>query len=620
MADLINNKIDNFKEDFSNNSFNKTGGLYGERRGADWPQEAPIKLASPKSTDPKHVKGFLPPDFISPRDKDDNYADAAKLSEFKILDWRGHLLETDPDYDIDIMNFGVALNHNQQNALGKMKLSGNKGFIKQPEQLSEQSGNPATNPYSIRDVYNIFDDTSTDYFKHGIYIDRQSLNDENGITPPKYDTPEENTDPVIFGFELEIDVIGSPLFNGAIDDFIALFPPNSELGSKKEVYEDFKKQFAKLFKTNALIDGATNSNGGHLLSDTGTSNINTIANSPSDHPTYGKAAYMSYYLKKVGGLKNLSESNGSGSFKYLTDYRKDVMTLTFNEDVTLTLGTLASLYKLLYWSKPNGKSLIPENLLRFNCKIVVSELRNYNRVKTSGAQVDIIRDNLSRYVYSLNECQFFFNTRPHGDSIDRTATPVYTDYEISFDYKYSTTKFERWNPNTSTSLSYNNGAMWDFKGEQSDFYKFKDPLQYNDFLIKKYITSNSDSARDVARDAQAEEDRAKQEEEDKLKVDKDSSDFEKFKTLSKKAGEQIGKNIEKLAKQAVNQAIQNKVNQGTALINQSLNKALNAVAGTRGIKPPTNVYNDNTTLFSRFFYDVRGSLADFAGNGITGLI
>jgi hypothetical protein len=79
---------------------------------------------------------------------------------------------------------------------------------------------------------------------------------------------------------------------------------------------------------------------------------------------------MNYYLKKVAGLKNLSESNTGDTKKYLVDYRKDLITLDFNEDVTLSIGTLAHLYKLLYWSKPNGKSIIPENLLRFNCDII----------------------------------------------------------------------------------------------------------------------------------------------------------------------------------------------------------------------------------------------------------
>jgi hypothetical protein len=59
---------------------------------------------------------------------------------------------------------------------------------------------------------------------------------------------------------------------------------------------------------------------------------------------------MNYYLKKVAGLKNLSESNTGDTKKYLVDYRKDLITLDFNEDVTLSIGYW-HLYKLLYWSK-----------------------------------------------------------------------------------------------------------------------------------------------------------------------------------------------------------------------------------------------------------------------------
>ena len=52
-------------------------------------------------------------------------------------------------------------------------------------------------------------------------------------------------------------------------------------------------------------------------------------------------------------------------------------------------------------------------------------------------------------------------------------------------------------------------------------------------------------------------------------------------------------------------------------------KVLNAVAGTQGIKPPTNVYDNggsNGIQNPRFFYDVRGQLADFAGDSISGIL
>ena len=53
---------------------------------------------------------------------------------------------------------------------------------------------------------------------------------------------------------------------------------------------------------------------------------------------------MAYYLTKVDGLDLLSENNTASTKKYLTDYRKDVIKLTFNEDVSSSIGTLANLY------------------------------------------------------------------------------------------------------------------------------------------------------------------------------------------------------------------------------------------------------------------------------------
>ena len=116
----------------------------------------------------------------------------------------------------------------------------------------------------------------------------------------------------------------------------------------------------------------------------------------------GRKAYMSYYLKKIGGLELLLESNQPTKKKYLVDYRNDVLKLTFSEDVSSSMGTLAHLYKLLYWSKANGKNIVPENLLRFNCDIIISEVRNLNRVRKAidTNNLEVIKDNVSRQVYS----------------------------------------------------------------------------------------------------------------------------------------------------------------------------------------------------------------------------
>jgi hypothetical protein len=56
----------------------------------------------------------------------------------------------------------------------------------------------------------------------------------------------------MFGFEIVIDSVSSPLLNGSITDFNN-YSNISEVASKIPVYEDFKQQFVKFFKTNSTV-------------------------------------------------------------------------------------------------------------------------------------------------------------------------------------------------------------------------------------------------------------------------------------------------------------------------------------------------------------------------------
>jgi hypothetical protein len=583
----------NALERASNQLYNSTGGILGRqfRLSKPWPQSLP------------NSKGFLPPSDISPTGVNDPNIDSSKLG--KIKDWRGNLLDVDPNSDNYLKGFKTS------DLIEKFELS--SIFPKTDSELNMSNGIISNDfsPYSIRDIYKIFNDTSTDYFKHGIFIERQNMNDKSGVL---YSTPEENNDPVIFGFDLIIDVEKSPLLNGSIDNFLNQFDSIEEINSKKKVYSDFKIQFIKLFKTQTNINiDTTNS---FLLKNTGRDNINTISKSDqNDSISFGKKAYMSYYLQKIDGLKSLTESNGPDSFKYLVDYRKDKITLHFLEDVSLTMGTLSSLYKLLYWSKPNGKGIIPENLLRFDCKIIVSELRNFNRVKASNSRVDVVKDNLSRYVYELNECQFFFDSRPHEDSIDISKTTNYSDYSVSFDYKFSSSIYEKWNPTISRYQSYNDGGMWNSNGDQSIIFDNNGSKIFGngydrDFLIKNYTKSTGDVPT-TNESEQTPQQRSK-------------TNFEKFKESSKRSSLKLANNIKNITLNQARSQLQLVVNTQVALLNKSLNKVLNTVAGTRGIKPPLNVYTDSVNRLgqtnNRIFYDIRGELANFAGDSLSNIL
>jgi hypothetical protein len=393
--------------------------------------------------------GFLPPLLIPPnkdfKEPNNPTIIGRKLINYEYVDWMGQKITENGLIPIDT----------------RARFEESKNLPKTRDELK-------ISPYSTRDNYLIFNDAGTDYFKHGLQILNNLTpieNPMNGASDLRLsqfkNTPFENNDPIVFGFEIVIDGISSPLLNGSVSDFLNNYKMISEIKSKIPVYEDFKQQFIKFFKTVGTI---TINNEQVNLSKTKTGYSNS--ESPKTLFQSGRQAYMSHYLKKVEGLNLLTESNTSGTKKYLVKYGEDLIKLDFSEDVSMSLGTLAHLYKLMYWSRPNGKSLVPENLLRFNCDIIVSEVRNFNRVRKAidSNDLEVIKDNLSRYVYSLKECQFYFNSMPHPTGIDLSEAPKTHDVTtLEFDFKYSTVKFEKFMEGSNgfgQYVGYDGGAIW----------------------------------------------------------------------------------------------------------------------------------------------------------------
>ena len=538
-------------------------------------------------------------------------------------------------------------------------------------------------PYSKRDTLLRFNDSSTDYFSHNLQIagktqiqskdnDRYAFTNSNKTKSIRLDNFKEsdfeNQDPVIYGFQIIIDAVSSPLLNGSIEDFLNGYGYVSELQARKPVYEDFKKQFIKLFKTKGKVKFNTEFNSGAtLMSDSNTKNndLNFYANSDKQSSDGmrrgGKVAYLSHYLQKIDGLSKLIESNTTTEYKYLVDYGKDVIKLSFNEDVSGTLSALTHLYKLLYWSKPNGKNMIPENILRFNCDIIVSECRNFNRVRkaidasnsTTGS-LQIIKDNVSRTIYSLKECQFYFDKMPHDDTIDMGDIKPYGMLEVNFDYKYSTSKFEKWVADPvkfGTYIGYNNGAIWKIgnKGtrgatQSNGISDASNPLFYtkdtntlgengvNTALILEDYSIVKDSettkyssvvATDVNgvvtnQSTETKGDDATDDQQSPGSVEKSKdtniSGLDKFKENSKKAAKKAAKKVANFAVKEINQQITTR----TALLNNTLNKIRNSL-GLGGLPTePKNIYPKPyaPTSFGIFF-DVRNELFNFIGEDVS---
>ena len=220
-----------------------------------WPNATPVGQPS----------GFLPPLSLTTNTiVNSNQINKKSPGGYKFKDWRGHLLDVHSSSDAYL---------NQSTLKSKFKKSNIDGID------FYQSG------YSTRDYYTIFNDHSTDFFKHK--LTKKNLNQFTS-------TPFENEDPIIYGFDIIIDDISSPLLNGSIKDFLRNYSNISEINSKKNVYEDFKQQFIKFFKTKGTvnIDEIENS-----ITNMGNTSDNNISKN-SYLFEKDQTAYLNHYLKK----------------------------------------------------------------------------------------------------------------------------------------------------------------------------------------------------------------------------------------------------------------------------------------------------------------------------------
>ena len=279
----------------------------------------------------------------------------------------------------------------------------------------------------IPNAFIAFNDEPGQEFLHN--LDKNipiGLNNTNDIYLTS--TRIDNEDPISFGYDIIINYDNSPLFNGSIEDFITTFSNYTEIKTRLGVITEFKKNFFKFFKVNT--PASLNLTEKTFQTNTGSYNVPII---------------RTYYLKKITGLDNLTENILPDKSRQFVNYgaNDDVLTLTLNEDVDVNTGYLAALYKILSYSKLRGKKIIPENLLRFDMEIVVTEARKFNRVNKKNDTLEQYADLISRYRYTLYECQLFFDKMSHGDSIDMWGLDTSSGFDIKINYKFSTVNFEK---------------------------------------------------------------------------------------------------------------------------------------------------------------------------------
>lgn len=116
-----------------------------------------------------------------------------------------------------------------------------------------------------------------------------------------------------------------------------------------------------------------------------------------------------HYVQDISGLDKLTNK--------IVDYEKDLIEITLNEDVSLRTQYLVDLYNNLTYDYKYKKNMIPENTLRFDMLIKVSDIRNfkvenpdYDPIKNPDREVFTHKYEGGTYtLYKLHDCNFDFS-------------------------------------------------------------------------------------------------------------------------------------------------------------------------------------------------------------------
>jgi hypothetical protein len=442
-------------------------------------------------------------------------------------------------------------------------------------------------------------------------------------------TPYENEDPVYFGFEIIIDTLNSPIFNGEAYDFIKQLglAGHLEIGGRSSILDSFNFEIQKFFKFNDLVDTGGSITGGPYVNRPVPEGNDPFIN------LYNSNLKKRHYVKKIEGLEKLIEANSASAASSFVKWKTDLLKLTFYEDVTLSTGTLLNLYKLLYWSRKRGKGLLPENILRFDCEIIVSEIRNIGRVRSAISQVkdssttnqntlEVIKENVSRYRYNVYECQFHVPALPHPGSIDQTTPLVASDaHTIDISFKHSDMSFERFDystllSNTGQYITLNSGLLVPDKIEttrDTQRVVFDTNGDGTTSTIKPlpkevdFVRLDKISDREEEDTASTEFYQQDTESEDSLGDIKKEDKKDKFMSGLKDAGN----NLLAATKTAVTNEAQRRLNDQFRLLNNTIDKVRSAY-GIGRMSEPTNVYDIKPG--SQVFFDVKNALRNFTGD------
>lgn len=424
-----------------------------------------------------------------------------------------------------------------------------------------------------------------------------------------FDNYSNLEDPTLLGFTLEIDDSNaSPLFADANTPysaarFIDRYSKYPEIASRKEILVEFQKQIKMFFRSQE--SSKTNE---------------------ADLP-YVK----SHYINSISGLGNLT--------KKIVKYPDDLLTLNLYEDVTMHSQYLAQLYNNLAYSYTNQKTIIPENLLRFNLSLKISEIRNFKTVakeilnETSNVEQQrfIVNVNSSQLVYTLYECDFiFFDSINHGEEMTLAglgaSRPEAKDLELRLKYKsinrfFKSTFLEDLDVSTNSRIVLSDGGTREnrqdpklnLSSDPNAFYGNKTEVKRNDsqFMQPGEISTEDRDKNTqlygLTQDANFNGQSLTRTERWKQKqLDKISSGFENSAKLLAQQAKQVAMGeVQKLENKILEQIRRKK----GELLNQLITVVKDNV-GIVEITPKNVYYGDQTIILQDFANQLGGGLSN----------
>jgi hypothetical protein len=240
-------------------------------------------------------------------------------------------------------------------------------------------------------------------------------------------TDSEFEDPTYLGFTIEIDE--NSVFFTHVKPFLEKHSSRMDMSSRIPVYDEFVNKIQQVFKSQESVE--------------------------SDNK---KAAYVkSHYINTISGFDSLQ--------KKFIKWRADKLTIELYEDIAMYSTYLAHLYNNLVYSYETGRMIIPENLLKFNLYIKISEIRNLTsirKLKSSDASdrqiADSLKNNVTCLTYKLYDCEFdFFGSKPFMDEITQAgidaAAPTFS--VLTFDLYFKSVSRRMFNPLIKSAISIN---------------------------------------------------------------------------------------------------------------------------------------------------------------------